>query len=269
MHVLIVNDDGISSRGLLGLAEALHSCPGISKLSIVAPKSEQSGVGHHISLRNSVHVDRYQFGGALSNTEAYVVDGTPADCVKVALTALLRETPVDLIASGINRGPNVGTAVFYSGTVAAAREGVLNGVQSVALSLDYPQQNDWNYDTAAILAKEIVQELLRSPLPQDTLLNVNIPHLERQLMRGVRLTQQGRSRYDERFVAEPISSRGGVGEFSLQGTFAIRDPSDHFEAPALSHGYVSVTPVSVASLSAEQLEAIGSYRFFHSRSPAT
>lgn len=246
VRILVSNDDGIHAPGIQHLAGALE---GLGEVRVVAPAAEQSAVGHAITLSNplkthAVHRDGKYFGQA--------VGGTPADCVKLAVYALAEGRP-DLVVSGINLGPNAGISVIYSGTVSAATEGTILGIPSIAVSLATFAEPQWA--TAAHFARRIAGEVVRRGLPPETLLNVNVPNLPLEQVKGVRLTRMGRSRYVEEFHRR-TDPRGNV-YFWMDGVLEqLGDPAGS-DLRALEEGFVSVTPIWFDLTHAEVLGQFG------------
>ncbi len=198
MHILITNDDGVMAPGLLALAQAMRD---LGKVSILAPDRNWSASGHVKTLDRPLRVKEVVLN---DGTPALTSDGAPSDCVSLALLGLLPDK-VDLVVSGINPNANVGHDVTYSGTVTAAMEAVIGGIPGVAISLDSPENHLGliDYAPAAALSRQIVQALLNNEeLPPDVLLNVNIPYLPQEQIKGIRVTRQGtrvyRSRLDSR-----------------------------------------------------------------------
>src|SRR5215218_1132770 len=186
MRILICNDDGYSAPGIIALADALSAC---ADVTVVAPERDRSGASNSLTLDRPLSVRR------ASNGYLYV-NGTPTDCVHLAVTGLLEELP-DVIVSGINYGANMGDDTIYSGTVAAATEGFLLGIPSVAISL--VAEGGGHFETAARVACELVQRFATRPLTQPVLLNVNVPDLPQASVRGTVVTRLGK-----RHKAEPV-----------------------------------------------------------------
>ncbi len=232
MRLLLSNDDGIHAPGLAALYEALRD---MAEVHIVAPEYERSAVGHAITIYDPLKTKKVYKDGAFFG---YAVDGTPADCVKLALGALLPEPP-DFVISGINLGPNAGISVLYSGTVSAATEGTILGIPSMAISLATFKDPVW--DTAKRVAREMVARLQSDGLPQETLLNVNVPNIPLDKLQGTRITRMGRSRYIETF--ERRTDPRGRAYYWMDGEMALlEDPADT-DLQALDDGYVSLTPL--------------------------
>ena len=200
-NILISNDDGIFALGVRTLANTLVEAG--YQVTVVCPDRERSATGHGLTLHTPIRVDIVPsiFD---SRVTAWSCSGTPADCVKFALSAGLITRP-DFVLAGINHGANLGTDVLYSGTVSAAMEGLIEGIPSIALSL--ASFSFGNYQPAANFAKTLLDYLVTHPLPKSTLLNVNIPAVEAELIKGFKLTRQGLRRYIESFQKR-IDPRG-------------------------------------------------------------
>ena len=237
--ILVTNDDGIHSEGLLRLAEALDP---IGEVTVVAPDREKSAASHALTLHRPVRLRE-------TGDRIYMVDGTPSDCVYLGALQVLARKP-DLVASGINRGFNIGDDVTYSGTVAAAIEGTILGIPSFAVSLQSGEL--LNFGTAGRVARAVACRILADGLPQDTLLNVNVPSGE---LRGLRCTRQGKRIY-EQIVHSGTDPRGcpyywiGSGEGAHQ-----QQPADT-DYTAVRQGYASVTPLQLDLTHGELLERL-------------
>lgn len=234
-RILLCNDDGIAAPGIQALAEALDP---LGELVVVAPGSEQSAVGHAITVRDPVRAHEVEFSTSSGPVPAWAVAGTPTDSVKLACHELLDERP-DLVVSGINHGPNTAVNVLYSGTVSAATEASILGLDAVAISLC-----DWSTDdfaAAGRYARRIVRLVLRTGLPDGVLLNVNVPALPADEIEGVAVTRQARSRWEEGFDVrtDPADRR----YYWLAGTFVDLDDGQETDTTAIERGYVSVTPI--------------------------
>jgi 5'-nucleotidase len=242
-RVLLINDDGLFSPGLTTLARELLQAGDI-ELRVVAPEREQSGVGHCVTLHTPLFAEPASLPGQLSEVAAYQVAGTPADCVKLAITNLFPDFGPELVISGINRGPNVGINVFYSGTVGGALEACINGLPALALSLDVPGNGMWHFALAAEWSMPLIQAVLEHSLPAWTILNVNFPDRQRKDLRGYRLTRHGRSGFREYYTEE--APEGRRRRFILDGTMVFRDTEEGFDAEALRAGWISVTPLGLS-----------------------
>ncbi|MDZ4242286.1 MAG: 5'/3'-nucleotidase SurE [Candidatus Omnitrophota bacterium] len=182
MHILVTNDDGIYADGIYALCRELKK---IGRVTVVAPDSERSSVGHGITLSNPILFRKVNRKGRFFG---YGISGTPADCVKFGVRVVLKRKP-DILVSGINLGANDGYSVFYSGTVAGAREGALLGIPSMAVSLATFKEPDFRY--AARIGAKIAKRIGQHPLRTGTFLNVNVPSIPQSKIRGVRITRQG------------------------------------------------------------------------------
>lgn len=229
MKILVSNDDGIHADGLRYLREAMTS---IGEVVVVAPDRNRSGASNSLTLENPIRVDILQEGAR------YSVHGTPTDCVHFAVNKLLKPWP-DIVVSGINHGANLGDDVIYSGTVAAATEGRHMGLPAVAVSL----VGDQHFATAAHYARMIVAQLRLHPLPSEQILNVNVPDLPLEQIKGIKITRLGnRYRGEEMIEAldprnKPIYWIGPPGE--------KQDASEGTDFHAIEQGYVSITPLHV------------------------
>lgn len=229
--ILISNDDGINSEGLHKLHETLKP---LGEVFVVAPDRDQSAVSHSLSLYRPLRIEQVA-------DNVYTVDGTPTDCVNLALNGILKDNKPDLIMSGINKGENMGDDITYSGTVSAAMEGALLGVPSVALSL--ASKNDFNFDAAAHYSSLIALYVLDTKLPDDTLLNVNIPGLPLNEIKGIAVTRQGKRVYGEPIV-EKVDPRGKKYYWIGGDELGFLD-IENSDIAAVRDGYVSVTPISL------------------------
>jgi 5'-nucleotidase len=247
-RILLCNDDGIAAPGIQALAEALAP---IGDLVVVAPESEQSAVGHAITVRDPVRAHEVEFSTSDGPVPAWAVSGTPTDSIKLACHELLDERP-DLVVSGINHGPNTAVNVLYSGTVSAATEASILGLDAVAISLC-----DWSaedFSVAQQWARRIVRLVLRTGLPPGVLLNVNVPALPAADIQGAAVTRQARSRWEEGFDArtDPADRQ----YYWLAGTFVDLDDGNGTDTTAVDRGYVSITPIQHDLTAHDALEAL-------------
>ncbi len=258
-RILLTNDDGLTSPGLTTLVHALQST-GRYELRVVAPEKEQSGVGHCITIHWPLHAEKAILPDPVSNVPAFMVAGTPADCVKLAITNLFPDFKPDLVVSGINRGPNVGMNVLYSGTVAGALEAVINEMPAVALSLDVPASGLWHFALASELSVPVIDAVVQNGLPPWTALNVNIPNRPQAEIKGTRITRQGRSGFKEYYIEEET----GVPRrrFRLEGSMLFRDTDVDIDAVAIKEGWVSATPLGLSLLYAPGLESLKEWELF-------
>lgn len=233
MKILLTNDDGIHAPGLAALCRELRP---LGELAVVAPDGEQSAVGHAISLISPLRVKQVTLPGDL---QGWAVSGTPADCVKIALAELL-PAPPDLVVSGINLGPNVGINVLYSGTVSAATEAAILGVRAVAVSLN--TYRDADFAAAARLLRELLGQLNGWPgWTPEICLNINLPALSPEQIRGVKVTRQDTGRLVEHYERR-VDPREQV-YYWLAGINERPAPDPQTDYGALAAGYISVTPI--------------------------
>ncbi|MFZ9757160.1 MAG: 5'/3'-nucleotidase SurE [Burkholderiaceae bacterium] len=230
MHILVSNDDGYFSPGIAALAQAMAE---FGQVTVVAPEADRSGASNSLTLDRPLYVRQSASG-------FYYVNGTPTDCVHVAVTGFLKQRP-DLVVSGINNSQNVAEDTLYSGTVAAAMEGYLLGIPSVAFSL--ADRGFDHLETAVMVAKRVVHGLLKKPFSEPRLLNVNIPSVMPSDLKGLVLSRLGR-----RHFAQPVvtaSSPRGETMYWVGPPGGQRDAGPGTDFHALANGYASVTPLRV------------------------
>jgi 5'-nucleotidase len=241
-RILITNDDGIHYRGIVALERALQP---LGETIVVAPSHEMSAASRAITLSRPLRMDKI-------DESHYSVDGTPVDCVTLAMAKILPDNPPDIIVSGINQGANMGDDVLYSGTVAGAAEAIIYGLPGVAFSLQ--GRGELNFGPAADFAARIVEKVLAESLPERTILNINIP---RGVIRGVRMTRQGNKIVRTR-IMEGIDPRGRkyywIGEEHT--TWNHEDGTDY---QAVQDGYISITPLQSNLTNYAALSAAGSW----------
>jgi 5'-nucleotidase len=235
MKVLLTNDDGISAPSMYLLKEVISE---IAECIVVAPDSQRSASAHSISIIRDVSVREYLVNGALFG---FQVDGTPADCVKIALSEILRDDPPDLIISGINQGPNTGVSVYYSGTVSAAREGTIAGIPAVAASLCSVTSTDFAY--SAQIVRDLALKIFEQGLPKHITLNVNVPACEAPAIKGIKVTKQAQSRFIEKYIER--ASKNGSKIYGLAGELEVIDSDLENDEQAVKDGYVSITPLKL------------------------
>jgi len=250
--ILLSNDDGIDAPGIRALAEALD---GLGTLAVVAPMREQSAVGHAITVRDPMRAEPWPFQIPSGPVWARAVGGTPADCVKLGCQRLLPRRP-DLVVSGINHGPNTAVNVIYSGTVSAATEATILGIDAVAVS-----HEAWGLGGdmrgAQRWARRIAARVLAGGLPPGVLLNVNVPDVEADALKGVELTRQARARWEEEFEErfDPMKRP----YYWLGGRFVNLDEGLDTDLHAMSEGFVSITPIHYDLTAYEHLERLAGW----------
>jgi 5'-nucleotidase len=232
LKILVSNDDGIDSLGIYSLVLALKD---IAEITIVAPIKEQSAVGHGITMQMPLRVLKYN-----KNNEffGYAVDGTPADCVKIGIRNIMKEPP-DLVISGINHGSNTAINIIYSGTVSAAREAAIMDVPAIAISVT--NHSARNFEFAGKVAKYLAMKLVKKDIPRGTLLNVNVPDLPESEISGIRLTMQGKSKWDD--IYEKRLDPYGREYYWLKGSLLEVDTDLDTDQASVRKNYVSVTPI--------------------------
>ena len=244
MRILLSNDDGYFAPGILALAEALD---GLGEIVVVAPEQNRSGASNSLTLDRPVSLKQAANG-------FYFVNGTPTDCVHLAVTGMLDYLP-DIIVSGINHGANMGDDTIYSGTVAAATEGFLLGIPSIALSLTSFEGN--HFATAGRIARELVERFFHDPIPQPVLLNVNVPDIPYADLSGTEVTRLGRRHKAEPVVRMRSPRNDTVYWVDAAGAAAEAGPGTDFNA--IERGCVSITPLQVDLTHTAQLQAIANW----------
>jgi len=228
MLILVTNDDGVYSPGLKVLAKALKA---VGDVWVVAPDKEQSAVAHSLTLHRPLLVEEVM-------EQVFAVNGTPTDCVNLAVNRLLPGMP-DLVVSGINKGGNLGDDVTYSGTVSAATEGTVLGLPSFAISLTTFKDAEFTY--AAKFGAYLAQEILQHGLPRGVSLNVNVPNVPEQEIRGVAITRMGNAMYDDKYE-QRIDPRHRV-YYWLTGSKVELNEGEETDDGAIAQNLVSVTPL--------------------------
>ncbi len=236
IKTLVTNDDGIYAEGIQRLSQVLFES-GAYCLTVIAPDHERSAVGHAITMHRPLRVEPAHFlhNPALTG---WAVNGTPSDCVKLAVEALMEEKP-DIIISGINRGSNLGTDVLYSGTVSAAVEGVILGIPAVAVSLT-GEGNSEDFTFAAEFVRDFIPHLIEEVLPAGTLLNINVPS-GRSAIKGTRVTRLGTMRYRNSF--DRRTDPRGMTYYWLAGELVKGETEENSDVQAVRDGFISITPV--------------------------
>lgn len=242
--ILISNDDGIRSEGIRKLATALKR---VGTVVVVAPDRERSAASHSLTLHRPLRVEEIADG-------YYTVDGTPTDCITLAVNGIMTQRP-DIVVSGINRGGNLGDDVSYSGTVSAAMEGTLMGIPSVAVSL--VSRDDFDYAEAARFSAKLVRHVLKKGLPADTLLNVNVPG--ESGVKGYRVTKLGKRYFGGESVIEKTDPRGRK-YYWIGGEMERWEGGRDTDFHAISRGYISITPLHLDLTNYSSLEELHRWR---------
>ncbi|GBE02750.1 5'-nucleotidase SurE [bacterium BMS3Abin08] len=241
--IFVTNDDGIQSQGLTALYRAMQE---VGDAYIVAPDREKSAVSHALTMHRPLRAEKLE-------DHIYTVNGTPTDCVVVAVEKVLPRTP-DILISGINRGANLGDDISYSGTVSAAIEGTLFNIPSVAISTVSTDGKSFHFDTAASFAIRLIRYTLSRGLPQDTLLNVNVPNIPQEEIKGVKFTRQGKRVYDNA-IHETFDPWGKQHFWIGGGTPSWQEGNDT-DFNAVSGGYISITPIHLDLTNYDTLESL-------------
>jgi len=244
MLILLTNDDGIYAPGVLAMRRELAA---LGSVELIAPLVERSGTSHSVSIDRPLRMRPVYLNDDLIG---HSINGTPADCVKVGLSEHLDRLP-DLLVAGINLGQNAGVNVLYSGTVAAALEGAMLGVPSMAVSLDTREHPD--FDAAARIALALIQRLQSRPLPPRTMWNINLPALPESEIKGVRLTRQSLQAYTERYERRVDPRREAY--YWIDGRLDRGIENHGSDLAALRDGYISVSPLSYDLTSREDVSA--------------
>ena len=244
MHILLSNDDGYLAEGLVALANALKKH---AEITVVAPDRNRSAASNSLTLEMPLR--------AHSTDNGFIkVDGTPTDCVHLAITGLLDKEP-DMVFAGINHGSNLGDDVLYSGTVAAATEGRFLGLPAIAISL--VGSNPTHFETASEVAVNLLKQIINQPLPNDIILNVNVPDLPIADLKGYQATRLGQ-RHKSEAVIKSIDPRGRiiywVGPPGME-----QDAGEGTDFYAVSNGYVSVTPLQIDLTDYESINALNAW----------
>lgn len=247
IKILVTNDDGVTSPGLHALAAAMRK---LGDVWVVAPDRERTAVGHALTLHKPLRINRLE-------KQVFTVNGTPSDCVNLAVKKILRTTP-SMVVSGINRGVNLGDDVTYSGTVSAALEGTILGVPSIAVSQESDRKGrKFRFEGAAAYALRVARAVLRYGLPAETLLNVNVPDRPKASIRGVKVTSLSRRRFEDPIV-EKMDPHGRK-YYWIAGTRVSWDRRKDSDHEAVRLGMVSVTPLHLDITHYAALEQLRSW----------
>lgn len=244
--ILVTNDDGIYSKGIRVLARCLK---GLGDVFVVAPSEERSAVSHSLTLHKPLRIERI-------SPRFFMIDGTPTDCINLGINEILKEKP-DVIVSGINKGPNLGDDIHYSGTVSAAIEGGIMGIPSVSVSL--AGNSGFRFGPAADFSKRLVKKVLKEGLPAGVILNVNVPNIPASKIKGYMFTIQGRRSYGD-IIVEKVDPRGKK-YYWIGGDELGYDYIKGSDCVAVDNGYISITPLRVNMTERGFLKKLKSWRF--------
>lgn len=234
MKILVTNDDGIFSSGIFSLWEVAKE---FGDVTVVAPNSEKSAVGHGITISKPIYIKKITRKNLFNG---YAVSGTPADCVKIAIKNIM-SSPPELILSGINIGSNLGNNIIYSGTVSAAIEGSFLGIPSFAISLDTFDPIS-SFTSSKSIIRKIINKIELSKIPLGSILNINIPNCSIDEVKGIRITKQGNQYFKDSF--EECFNPKGVPYYWIKGETVDKDRSLEFDGYAIKNNYISITPLS-------------------------
>lgn len=245
--ILVTNDDGITAPGIRNLVEFMNE---IGDVTVVAPNSPQSGKGHAITINSTLTFEEINLDGPQRD---FSLSGTPVDCVKFALDKILTRKP-DIVVSGINHGANSSINVIYSGTMSAAVEAGVEGLPAIGFSL-----LDFSWDADFLQAKEFIQQIVRKtleqPMPKGVVLNVNIPKLKKEEIKGIKVCKQAYAKWEESFD-ERVNPHGKK-YYWLSGYFNNMDTDPEADENALAEGYISVVPVKFDLTAHEYVASLG------------
>ncbi|MEB2333529.1 MAG: 5'/3'-nucleotidase SurE [Anaerolineaceae bacterium] len=253
MHILVTNDDGVQAPGLLALAQEIRK---LGKVTVFAPDKNWSASGHVKTLEHPLRVRETLLA---DGSIAFTSDGAPSDCVALPLLGLTDS--VDLVISGINPHGNLGHDITYSGTVTAAMEAVITGVRGIAVSLESPDghRGALDYSTAAIVARHVAERVIANGLPNDVVINVNVPYLKEEELKGYMITRQGLRVYRDA-LDKRLDPRGKpyywIGGDAPTG---IDEPGTDFGA--LNAGYVSITPLQLDLTNYKAMDTLKEWSF--------
>lgn len=235
MKILLTNDDGIYSEGIQVLKKQLEK---IAEVIIIAPDRERSTIGHAMTLRKPLRINEVNING---DSLGYSIDGTPVDCIIMGLLEIMKNSKPDMVVSGINRGPNLGDDIIYSGTVSAAIEGAMRNVPSIAVSI--VAYENFKFKSAALITENIVSHLMKDSLPSNLILNINVPNIDYDKIEGIAVTRHGKRVYQDEI--KKIYDPQGTTHYWLGGDLPEGkiEPDTDFEA--IYHHKVSITPLSL------------------------
>jgi len=234
MRILVTNDDGIFSEGIHKLATHMQL---YGQVVVVAPDSERSASGHSITMHSPLTVKKVKFFD--TEIEAYSINGTPADCVKIGVEVLCKAKKPDVVISGINNGPNLGTDVIYSGTVSAAVESAIMDIPSIAVSMG--SHDSIQYDDAAQFTGSILNKIIENNKLHNMIININYPSKPKSEIKGVKVTTLGIRRYDNAFIER--KDPWGNSYYWISGTVREIKQDEQSDIAAINENYISITPI--------------------------
>lgn len=253
MHILVTNDDGVTAPGLLALAQEMRK---LGKVTVLAPDRNWSASGHVKTMERPLRVRETKLA---DGSPALTTDGAPSDCVALALLGVVQEK-IDLVMSGINPNANIGHDVTYSGTVTAAMEAVISEVPGIAVSLDSrPGHGELDYGPAARIAARVASQVIANLLPEGVLLNVNVPCLPEEQIKGIQITRQGLRVYHDALDAR--KDPRGRPYYWIGGEFPTGVEEDGTDVGALGEGYVSVTPLQLDLTAYKALDELKAWQW--------
>ncbi|WP_397364693.1 5'/3'-nucleotidase SurE [Olleya sp. R77988] len=250
--ILVTNDDGITAPGILALIEVMEA---LGDVVVVAPDSPQSGMGHAITLNNTLHLEKVSKKS--EKTLKYSCSGTPADCVKIAVNEILDRRP-DLCVSGINHGSNSSINVIYSGTMSAAIEAGIESIPAIGFS-NSNHSWDTNFEASKKYVKKIAENALKNGIAEGVVLNVNIPDLKEKDIKGIKVCRQARANWKEKF--DKRKTPQGKDYYWLTGEFVNYDKGTDTDEYALANGYISVVPVQFDLTAHHYMQHLNTWQF--------
>lgn len=250
--ILVTNDDGITAPGMRTLVDVARK---IGRVVVVAPDSPQSGKGHALTLEDAIRLKKSDI---FEGVEAYECSGTPVDCVKLAKSIILKDDLPDLCISGVNHGSNVSINILYSGTMSAAMEAAMEGIPAIGFSLlDFAWDAD--FSASKVIVDKLVRHVLENGIPHANLLNVNIPKLPIEEIKGIKICRQAQANWVEDF--QKMDNPRNYDLYWLTGQFVNHDQREDTDVRALSEGYVSVVPCQFDLTAEKAKEAMSSISF--------
>lgn len=244
--ILVTNDDGIEAAGIKLLADSLE---GLGQIVVVAPDREQSAVSNALTIQRPIRVKEFRLNNKF---EAYSVDGTPTDCIKLAYFSILNRKP-DIVISGINHGLNTAVNVLYSGTVSGAIEGSLIGVPSIAIS-HQSHNHSKDLSAAGVIARKVAYYILNNNFDEKLILNINVPDISPELIKGTRITRLCKSEWLDKF--EKRFDPWGNTYYWFSGEYIINEDDPNSDDNAINDGYISITPLDISFTNYKMIEKV-------------